>query len=283
MFNLRKRLQKGKVNMNSDVKKEYKRLKKLVSLKDKSDKYIEKIAEKNIFVRELVNSGNFIGDEKKEAKKYFDAYLEQNAFENYADLQTLGQLVYNEILVNRIQKTINNQRNKSNEFYVNDKLVKSLHDTENQVEELKKRLKLNEKETKDGLTRIEELEKGLLLEYEFNKNEFQTVCKKCGTILELRRRCKDFDVLVHPMFSGRFWYNRRGMQLIKEGVISKELYAYLFNTSVKYVDWCLQHEGEIVEIEGYTKEEIDEYMKQKPHLLGDIRINEAKNFKQENQ
>jgi len=265
--------------MNSDVKKELKRLKNLGSLADKPDAYIEKMAEKNIYVRELVSSGNFSTDEeKKEAKQLFEAYLEHNSFENRSDLQTLGQLIYNEILINRIQKTINLQKTKDDVFYVNDKIVKALHDTENQVQELKKRLGLNKTEGKDGLSTIEELEKGLLLEHAFRKNEFQTSCGKCGTILNLQRRCKDFDTMIHPMFSGRFWYNRRGMKLIKDGIISKELYAYLFSTTVYYVDWCLEHEGEIVEIDGYTKEEIEEYMKQKPHLLGD-RLKNSNEFK----
>jgi hypothetical protein len=266
--------------MNSDVKKEFNRLKGLVSLKDKPEAYIEKLAEKNVFVRELVHSGNFLDDEeKKEAKKLFDSYLELSMFENYADLQTLGQLVYNEILVKRIQKTINEQKTKENHFYINDKLVKSLHDTENQVDDIKKRLNLTKKDKKeDDLSRLEQMEKVFALEYAFNKHEFQRVCPSCGKILNLRRRCKDFETMVHPMFSGRFWYSRRGIQLVKDGVISKELYAYLFTTSTHYVDWCLEHEGEIVEVEGFTKEEIEEYLKQKPHLLGD-KLRDSKEFK----
>jgi len=43
--------------------------------------------------------------------------------------------------------------------------------------------------------------------------------------------------LAHPFFSGRFYYNRRGMELVKAGIWSKEQYAFVFQTSVKYVDW----------------------------------------------
>ena len=258
--------------MNSDVKKEFKRLKNLASLSDKNDAYIEKMAEKNIYVRELVNSGNFNdNDEKKEAKQLFEAYLEHNSFENRSDLQTLGQLIYNEILINRIQKTINLQKTKDDVFYVNDKIVKALHDTENQVQELKKRLGLNKSEGKDGLSTIEELEKGLLLEYEFNKNEFQTVCGKCGTILNLRRRCKDFDVMVHSAFSGRFLCNLRMLEDVEKGLLSIEKCAEYQYTTTYYIQWLLDHKGEVVEVENYSREEVDEYMKQKPHLKGFVK------------
>ena len=255
--------------MNSDVKKEFARLKRLISLEDKSDAYIEKIAEKNVFVRELVNTGNFIDDtEKKEAKRLFDAYLDHNAFENYADLQTLGQLVYNEILIQRIQRTINTQRTKEDEFYVNDKLVKSLHDTENQVEELKKRLNLNKTEKSDQLTELEQLEKGLLLEYEFNKNEFTTVSPCCGQLLRFNRRVKDFEAIKHPAFVGRWLCNLRMLEDIEKGELTIEKAAYYQHTTPYYIQWLLDHKGEVIEVAGYTEEEIKEYLSQKPHLKG---------------
>jgi hypothetical protein len=253
----------------TDLNKEIKRLSGLVGLKGKSEAYIQKLAEKNLFVRELVNNGNFVDDnEKKEAKRLFDLYLKSNDFENTSDLQTLGNLVYNEILVQRIQRTINETKNKAGNYYVNDKLVKSLHDTEHQILELKKILGLTKEKKNDDLTALEEMEKQFELEIAFNKNEFTTDCKHCGKLLLLRRRCKDFESLKHPFFCGRFYYNARGMQLVKDGIWTPEQYAYVFHTTVLWVQWCIEHEGEIVEVGELPQETIEEYMKDKPHLKG---------------
>jgi len=55
--------------MDSDIKKEAKRLSKLHTLKNKSEEYIEHEAWKNIRIRELVRTGNFIDDEEKKFAK----------------------------------------------------------------------------------------------------------------------------------------------------------------------------------------------------------------------
>ena len=121
------------------------------------------------------------------------------------------------------------------------------------------------------LSTIEELEKGLLLEYEFNKNEFTTICGNCGKVLNLRRRCKDFDVLVHPAFSGRFLCNLRMLEDVEKGLLSIEKCAEYQSTTTYQIQWLLDHKGEVVEVENYSREEVDEYMKQKPHLKGFVK------------
>ena len=108
----------------------------------------------------------------------------------------------------------------------------------------------------------------------FHRNEFTfwspINCKQCGSkdveSVLMRRRVKDFDALKHPMFSGRFYFNRRGMELVKAGVWTKEQYAWVFFTSVRYVDWCLENEHKIVEINTVEQSEIDEFINNHPHL-----------------
>ena len=55
--------------MNSDIKSEISRLKHLKQFSSLEDAQLEKLASKNIVLRELVSSGNFINEaEKKQAK-----------------------------------------------------------------------------------------------------------------------------------------------------------------------------------------------------------------------
>lgn len=264
--------------MNSEVKKEFKRLSKLTNFKNKSEEYIEHEAQKNVTIRELVRNGNFIDDdEKKFAKNLYDKYLKDYDFENSVDLSNLSILIYNEILVQRLQKTINEQKDSKGNFYLNDKLVKSLHETQNQVLTLKKQLGLDKDVTENELTAFQQAKKKLDLHITFNRNEYETVCANCGTLLLLRKKTKDFNILKHPFFSGRWYYNARGIELVKKGIWKKEHYAYVFRTSVDYVDYVIANEGKIVEVDGYTKDEIEHYMLSKDYLKdGFLRIQKEK-------
>jgi len=253
--------------MDSELKKEIKRLSKLHTMKDKSEEYIKHEAQKNVTVREMVRTGNFIDDEEKKfAKSLFDKYLDNYDFENVVDLNTLGILVFNEVLVQRVQKTINAQQDSKGNFYLNDKMVKSLHDTQNHVLELKKQLGLDKEKTENELTAWQQANKKLDLHIAFNRNEYTTVCEHCGQLLLLRRKTKDFECLKHPFFSGRFYYNARAIELVKKGILKKEHYAYIFGTSVDYVNWVLQNEGKIVEIDRFSKDEIEKFMLSKDYL-----------------
>ena len=163
--------------MDSELRKEFKRLSKLHTMKEKSEDYIKHEAQKNVTVREMVRTGNFIDDdEKKFAKSLFDKYLDNYDFENMVDLNTLGILVFNEVLVQRVQKTINAQQDSKGNFYLNDKMVKSLHDTQNHVLELKKQLGLDKEKTESELTAWQQANKKLDLHIAFNRNEYSTTC-----------------------------------------------------------------------------------------------------------
>ena len=94
-------------------------------------------------------------------------------------------------------------------------------------------------------------------------------CPDCGSPTLIRRRVKDFDVLKHPFFCGRFYYNSRGMSLVKAGIWDKYQYAWVFHTHPDYVDWCIKHEGEIPDVENFTEEEIKEFISKNPYLRKD--------------
>ena len=241
--------------MDSNTQAEVKKLSKLKQYKDASEEQLTKLAQKNVVLSELVHSGNFIDDkEKKQAKLCFEKYLEAHDFENYSDLSTLSMLVFNEILVGRIQLTINASTTKDGKTYINDKLVKSLHEAENQILSLKAKLRIDKEEKADEFSAIQLLKKRFHQWIQENKNECTIyvpfTCQKCNSDdvkpVLLRKRVKDFDVLEHPHFSGRFWYNKEAMDMVEAGTLSKENYAKIFSTSVDYVNWCIQNKGRII-------------------------------------
>lgn len=244
-------------NMNDAVQAEIKKLSKLQQYKKVEDASLEKIAQKNIVLRELVESGNFIDDaEKKLAKKMFDAYLEQNSFETYSDLSTLSVLVYNEVLSGRVQKSINECTNKEGKAYISDKLLKSHSDLTNQILHLKTKLGIDKEVKTDEFTALQLLKKRFHQHIQENKNEFTLAvpyeCSGCGKadvkMVLVRRRVKDFDVLNHPHFAGRFWFNEKAINDVENGTLSKEKYAEYFSTSTDFVDWALKNKGRILTV-----------------------------------
>jgi hypothetical protein len=241
--------------MDSNVQAEIRKLSKLKQYKDASQEQLEKLAQKNVVLSELVNSGNFIDEkEKKQAKQCFEKYLEAHDFESYSDLSTLSMLVFNEILVGRIQSTINECTTKDGKTYINDKLVKSLHEAENQVLSLKTKLRIDKEEKVDEFTALQLLKKRFHNWIQENKNECTLAvpftCQGCGKedvkMVLLRKRVKDFEELEHPFFSGRFTYNEEIINDVEKEIITSEQAARYLKVSKDYIVWCLQNKGRIL-------------------------------------
>lgn len=241
--------------MEDIIQNEIKKLGKLKQYKDASEEVLTKIAQKNVTLRELVDNGNFIDEiEKKLAKKIFEAYLAQNDFESYSDLSTLSMLVFNEVLSNRVQKSINECTTKDGKSYISDKLLKAHTDLINEILKLKIKLGIDAEKKDDEFSAFQLLKKRFNTHINENKNEFTLAvpytCSDCGKedvkMCLVRRRVKDFDVIDHPMYMGRFYYNQVAMNLVKENILSKEQYAKIFQVSTYFVDYCLKNEGKII-------------------------------------
>jgi len=241
--------------MDSNVKSEFKKLSNLKQNKDCSNEQLEKMAQKNVVLSDLANSGNFIDDaEKKLAKKIFDAYLEKLDFENFSDLSTLSTLVYSEVLSKRVEKSINKCTNKDGESYISDKLLKSHSDLTNQILHLKEALGINKTEKEDEFSALQLLKKRYAQHILENRAEYTLwvpyMCSGCGKQdVEghlLRLRVKDYEVLKHPFFSGRFLWNSEIMKDVENKVITPEQAARYLKTSTDYIFWALQNKGRIL-------------------------------------
>lgn len=253
--------------MQGDLNKEIKRLSGLKQNKNKSNAYLEHEARLNIWKRQInITEKFFNNDDKELAKKLFDDYVDNYSFDNFSDLNTLADLVFEEVLKDGLQRQIQKiTSDESNNFFP-EKTIKSLQEIETRVLDLKQKLGINKEETQDDLTRLQKLEKKFKKHYLLNRNEYSMVCPSCSKMTLLRRRTKDFDVLIHPFFSGRFYYNRRGMELVKQGIWTKEQYAWVFFTSVDYVNWCIEHEAEIPDLDELEGESFEDFISKIPYL-----------------
>jgi hypothetical protein len=241
--------------MTESLKLEIAKLKRQVQYKNADETVIEKIAQKNVVLKELVEEGNFITDaEKKLAKKIFEAYLEQNVFESFSDLSTLSVLVYNEVLITRVQKSINDCTNKDGKAYISDKLLKSHSDLTNQILSLKKTLGIDKEQKVDEFTSLQLLKKRFHQWIQENKASctiaIPYTCSSCNhddvKLVLLRKVVKDWTAIDHPAFLGRFYYSKHAMDMVEAGTLKKDDYAKIFQVSLDYVDWCILNRGKIV-------------------------------------
>lgn len=240
--------------MEPEVQNEIKKLKRLQQYKNTDESILEKQASKNVVLRDLIESGNFIdAEEKGVAKKIFNAYLEKLDYENFSDLSTLSTLVYSEVLLKRVEKSINKCTNKDGESYLSDKLLKSHSDLTNQILHLKEKLGINKQEHTDEMTALQLLKKRFASWVLENRSECTMAvpfeCRSCGKqdvkMVLLRKRVKDFEVVDHPWFQGRFYINDYLIQLVEDGKMTKEDCAKAHKVSIDHIDFVLKNKGKI--------------------------------------
>ena len=93
---------------NTDLQNEVRRLSNLKQHKDKSLVWIEKQAKINLQKKQIDITSRFSSsDDKRLGKKLFEDYIRNYDFDNFSDLNTLADLVFEEILKKNLQDQIN--------------------------------------------------------------------------------------------------------------------------------------------------------------------------------
>ncbi len=253
--------------MNLKIEREFKRLKNLKQNKNKSDQELQKLyqnAQINVAKREIKVDERFSDErEKIFVIELFEHYVATYEFEKFTDLCTLQSLIYEEVLLKRIQNHINSLFEKNKDTYLDKRERETLTETEKRIEELKIKLGIDKEDAEiNELSALQLLEQRFEKHINVNKHEFTIICENCKKLLLLRKRVKDFDCIEHPWFAGRWFFNYQIMLDVKEEKITKEqAWRYLCSSSKggtekpafskeyceDYIDYCLENWDEIVE------------------------------------
>lgn len=257
------------------IENEVNRIRNLKQYKSLSEEELQKIAKININLKEFSSEPLFnieTDDGKKEqklAEKKFVSYLQKCELESSSELDTLRSLIYTEIFESRIQKELNKLATESK--FPPEKLTAQLVDIQNQKIQLKIRLGIDKEEKqKDELNGFQMLIKRGDKYVQNHRDEFtwwlKYTCKKCGhkdcESYLIARPVKDFVMIKHPYFAGRWLFNYEILKDVKEGILSKEnAWRYLLCAgegldyeipdSMKkyctdYINYVLDHWNEIV-------------------------------------
>lgn len=159
--------------MSGELNKEIKRIANLKQNKNASDALIEQQAKLNVWKRQINIESRFSTAQDKElASKLFNDYIENYEFDGFSDLNTLSDLIFEEVLKQNIQKQITKITDDDSNNYISDKTIKSLHDVESRVLELKLKLGVikTDDEKADDLTALQQLEKRMDKYIEFHRS-----------------------------------------------------------------------------------------------------------------
>ncbi len=256
---------------SSEIEREIKRLSNLVNYKDIDPNELQQLAQKNVICREFKKNPLFTDEkEQKLAETRFRNYIENNELESSSDLDTLKSLVFNEIFEQRIQGELNKLADDGK--YPPEKLTKQLTDVQNQKLSLKVKLGIDKKEDEtDDLSAFQLVQKRVAKYINDHKDEFtiwlgwQCECgKKNSESFLVYKQVKDFKVLKHPYFAGRFLFNYEIIKDVKDGKLSKEdAWRYLLCSGqgkfykpnaddkkycIDYISYCIENFTEITDL-----------------------------------
>ena len=180
-------------------------------------------------------------DEKKSAKDLLRKYLSDYAIETISDKNTLKQLIYLEILNNRLQHILNALHKDSKGVPL--QLVDGIHKNIEAIGSLKNKLGLiktkDPKHSETGFQALEILKKKFAKWREENQGSRTLNCPHCSKMVMLKIRTEAWEAQKHPFFKDRLLTNKHLLSLYKKNKITKEDVANILETSVDYVDWIL--------------------------------------------
>lgn len=182
-------------------------------------------------------------DEIKLAENLFNIYTKKHHIDKFSDIGDLRLLVYNEILLKRVQQDIL-KYNTDNKFPPKTTLD-AFTTLQNQVLTLKQRLGLFEEKGKDDLfIYLQRLKKKFKVWQSENVASRTIVCPHCSKMVLLQIRTDKYDAKKHPFFKDKVLYNEHAIKLLKEGKISKMDVAKIIQgvdvRSTDYIDWILE-------------------------------------------
>ena len=224
----------------------YKKAKASKANKGKSDKEIREISDAKYKYDDLVESleldtlfSNI--EEVKKAKQLVSKYLNNYAFENVNDRQTLRQVIYLEVFNDRLQDCLNKLHEQNKIAPITG--IDGIHKNIDKILELKSTLGLikdNKDDKAKGFDFWSLLVKKAKNWLEANQGTRSLTCGHCGKMLMLKIRIDKWDCIKHPFFQDRLLANEHLIKLYLEKKITSDDVAKILNCSPQYIDWLIK-------------------------------------------
>lgn len=183
--------------------------------------------------------------EKKHGQEKFDEYCQIYHIVAYSDLQLLEELIYRELLQERIKEDIarKEEKNKSEnkEAYVPKFMTETMNQNLEQILMLKEKLGLlSREETNDGFNYIQQLREKFKIWCEENQASRTLVCPHCSKMILLKIKTDIWESQQHPIFKDKILYNEHLVNLYLSKKITAEDVSKILGTSEKYTEWLIK-------------------------------------------
>ena len=204
--------------------------------KDLSEEELIKIIDQKQQEEELLNS--FIGlneTEKVKALQLYDRYITEHSFESLAEKSTLVNLVYLEILNDRIKLFIE-QEGKEKSGAIPIRMTEQLIENTNQIMSLKEKLgMMRDAESESSLDLKKELEEKALTYYNEHAGETYVKCPECQSLFRLLMKIDGLEPAKATFFKGTTLYNQKLMELYHYKKITLDEMAEILGVNTKYI------------------------------------------------
>jgi hypothetical protein len=221
-----------------DKDKLIQKFKNMKQYQNLSDIELEQLVQKKIDEEGLLMA--FIGlsdEEKKKAIKLYDQYISEHSFESLAEKSTLINLVYLEILNDRVKLFIEQEGNEK-QGAIPIKMTEQLVANTNQVMELKEKLgMLKNKEDESALDLINELRTKALAYYSEHAGCTVIKCPHCQQLFNLLMDITNLTPEKCSFFRGTMLYNLPLLNLYHLKKITKVEVSEVLGVHQNYVDF----------------------------------------------
>ena len=207
-----------------------------------TDDELKALVEKKIQEEELLTA--FVGlgeDEKQKAIQLYDQYVSEHSFESLAEKSTLINLVYLEILNDRIKMFIE-QEGKDKKGAIPLRMTEQLVENTNQIMSLKEKLgMMKDADSENALELINELKEKALAYYNEHAGETYVKCPECQSLFRLLMKVDGLEPAKATFFRGTTLYNQKLMELYHYKKVSLEEVADILGFNHKYVTFIYEN------------------------------------------
>lgn len=225
-----------------DKDKEIKRLKSLKQYANLSEEELIKIVDKKLIAKELTSS--FIGLKDNEIEKaigLYNKYVEESSFESLAEKSSLKNLVYLEILKERVQQFIKTEGDEK-QGAIPLAMTEKLLFLDAQIMKNKETLGLLKEKDNDSFLKVwDELKKKAINYYNEHAGETYVKCPECQKLFRLLMKIDNLEVVKATFFKGTTLYNERVLQLYHEKKITLEDAAEILGVHTKYIIYIYEN------------------------------------------
>jgi len=210
----------------------------MVQYKNLSDEELEQLVQKKIDEEGLLTAFVGLSDtEKQKAIQLYDQYVSEHSFESLAEKSTLINLVYLEMLNDRVKLYIEKE-GKDKQGAIPLRMTEQLVFNNTQIMQFKEKLgMMRDADSENALELMNELKEKALTYYNEHAGCTTIRCPYCQQLFNLLMDVSNLTPEKCSFFRGTMLYNLPLLNLYHNKKITKEEVANVLGTHINYVDF----------------------------------------------